>query len=143
MIAVILILTAAMPMLAATPPAGTVQGVTHPQAQAEATDMPGVILLCHATGDATTPYELLTFDETSTADVQEHDDHVNDIIPAPAEGCPNVLWPGRSDGPNKIDICHATGSATNPYVQITVSHNAATEGRGHANHVAGHYSRPG
>ena len=60
---------------------------------------------------------------------------MNDIIPAPVDGCPNVLWLGVADGPNKIDICHATGSATNPYVEITVSYNAATQGHGHANHV--------
>ena len=33
--------------------------------------------------------------------------------------------------PGKVTICHATGSATNPYVQITVSENAVREGRGH------------
>jgi hypothetical protein len=33
--------------------------------------------------------------------------------------------------PNKVTICHATGSATNPYVQITVSENAVREGRAH------------
>jgi len=34
-------------------------------------------------------------------------------------------------GPEKVTICHATGSASNPYVQITVSENAVPEGRGH------------
>jgi hypothetical protein len=33
--------------------------------------------------------------------------------------------------PGKVTICHATGSASNPYVQITVSENAVREGRGH------------
>jgi len=33
--------------------------------------------------------------------------------------------------PAKVTICHATGSASNPYVQITVSENAVREGRGH------------
>jgi hypothetical protein len=36
--------------------------------------------------------------------------------------------PGR---PGKATICHATGSATNPFVQITVSENAVRDGRGH------------
>jgi hypothetical protein len=33
--------------------------------------------------------------------------------------------------PDRVTICHATGSASNPYVQITVSANAVREGRGH------------
>lgn len=33
--------------------------------------------------------------------------------------------------PGKVTICHATGSASNPYVQITVSEKAVREGRGH------------
>jgi ABC-type sugar transport system substrate-binding protein len=36
--------------------------------------------------------------------------------------------PGK---PGKVTICHATGSASNPYVQITISENAVREGRGH------------
>ena len=41
--------------------------------------------------------------------------------------------------PSKVTICHATGSASNPYVQITVSENAVREGRGHNrdNHQGG------
>jgi ABC-type sugar transport system substrate-binding protein len=39
--------------------------------------------------------------------------------------------PAVSASPGKVTICHATGSATNPYVQITVSENAVREGRGH------------
>ena len=41
--------------------------------------------------------------------------------------------------PGKVTICHATGSAANPYVQITVSENAVREGRGHNrdNHQGG------
>ena len=39
---------------------------------------------------------------------------------------------GGGNNPGKIGICHATGSMTNPYVFITVSHNAADHG--HAGH---------
>jgi hypothetical protein len=39
--------------------------------------------------------------------------------------------PASSVSPDRVTICHATASATNPYVQITVSENAVREGRGH------------
>jgi Tol biopolymer transport system component len=81
---------------------------------------------------------------------------VDDIIPAPAEGCPIVTSepdpevtsepnPEITSEPNPevtseptldtITVCHSTGSATNPYVEITVSYNAAAEGHGHNDHL--------
>ena len=39
--------------------------------------------------------------------------------------------PAESASPERVTICHATGSASNPYVQITVSDNAVREGRAH------------
>lgn len=47
--------------------------------------------------------------------------------------------PAVSASPGKVTICHATGSASNPYVQITVNQNAVREGRGHNrdNHQGG------
>lgn len=36
-----------------------------------------------------------------------------------------------AEPPGKVTICHATGSASNPYVQITINQNAVREGRGH------------
>lgn len=39
---------------------------------------------------------------------------------------------GNSTSPDKITICHKTGSAKNPYVEITVSKDATMDG--HANH---------
>jgi hypothetical protein len=38
---------------------------------------------------------------------------------------------GNNDG--KITICHATGSATNPFVEITISENAVEAHRNHQN----------
>ncbi len=58
--------------------------------------------------------------EISTVDVSS-----NIILPASA---PDAQ--GNKNG--KITLCHATGSATNPYVEITVSVEGATHG--HANH---------
>ena len=43
------------------------------------------------------------------------------VSPAPASAGP----------PDKVTICHATGSISNPYVQITVSANAVGDGKGH------------
>ncbi|HZU86582.1 MAG TPA: hypothetical protein VFF78_03795, partial [Anaerolineaceae bacterium] len=58
-----------------------------------------------------------------------HDAHAADIIPALISGCPTspleIL-----DG--KITICHATGSESNPYEQITVSVNGLN---GHVKHA--------
>jgi hypothetical protein len=43
-----------------------------------------------------------------------------------------VVVPGASAQPaQKVPICHATGSATNPYVAITVSENAVAAHRSH------------
>lgn len=41
--------------------------------------------------------------------------------------------PAQSAPHSKVTLCHATGSATNPYVLITVSVNATT-GNGHGRH---------
>ena len=43
----------------------------------------------------------------------------------------SVSPPSASASPNTVTICHATGSASNPYVQITVSENAVRDGKGH------------
>ena len=80
---------------------------------------------CHATGDPANPYEEIT---VNSAELNEHRGHPNDINPAPANGCPtsSVVI---SDG--KITICHANGSETNPYNEITVSVNGLN---GHDKH---------
>jgi hypothetical protein len=87
----------------------------------------GKLTICHATGNATTPYETLTLDFNGLI---AHVDHPNDLIPAPAEGCPKAVVAGNNLG--KLTICHATGSATNPYTEITVDFNGL---RGHSTHT--------
>ena len=85
------------------------------------------LTVCHATGDPVYPYEELTVVNSVELDV--HRAHANDIIPAPANGCP-VSPVLISDG--KITICHVTGSQTNPYEEITVSVNGLN---GHGKHA--------
>ena len=85
----------------------------------------GEIAICHATGDETNPYDEIT---VSVDGLDGHGDHEGDIVPAPEGGCPTsplVI----SDG--KITICHATGSETNPFDEITVSVNGLN---GHDKH---------
>ncbi len=72
--------------------------------------------ICHATGDPITPYEIFTV--TTSAEVEEHMAHPNDLYPVPEGGCPNTLVKVNNE---KITICHATSSSTRPYREITVS----------------------
>jgi hypothetical protein len=88
----------------------------------------GKITICHVTGSTTDPYEQITI---GLNELGAHATDKDDIIPAPAGGCPNKLEKGKN--PGKIEICHATGSATNPYNEITVDYNG----------LVGHLSHPG
>lgn len=45
--------------------------------------------------------------------------------------------PGNSNPGNKVTLCHATGSATNPFVVITVNANGAVNGHAGASHQGG------
>ena len=89
---------------------------------ADSSDSPTV---CHATGDASNPYEEIN---VNSAELQEHSGHPEDFNPAPMGGCPTNPVE-ISDG--KITICHATSSETNPYNEITVSVNGLN---GHGKH---------
>jgi TolB protein len=91
------------------------------------------ITLCHATGSATNPYVEITV-SYNAVDGHGHEDHANDIIPMPAGGCPRPPTPTVPPPPQRITLCHATGSATNPYVEITVNYNAV-DGHGHEGHA--------
>jgi ABC-type sugar transport system substrate-binding protein len=42
-----------------------------------------------------------------------------------------VIFASKSSASDKVTICHATGSETNPFVEITVSLNAL---KGHEQH---------
>jgi hypothetical protein len=90
----------------------------------------GKTTICHATHSDTNPYVEITVSNNA---IPAHDRHQDgeDIIPAPAGGCPGGTSAagtpdehGNDNGNGKETICHATGSETNPYVRITISVNA-------------------
>lgn len=105
--------------------------------------------MCHATGSSSSPYIVITVDDDGSLKYEGHADHPGDIINPPGGNCPQppACDPVTGDcdrtppAPEKITICHATGSATNPYVVITVSINAA-DGQG-GDRLEDHRGHPG
>src|SRR5258706_1292228 len=88
------------------------------------------VTLCHATGSKTNPYVTITVDDQGSLD--GHMKHKDDIIPAPSGGCPGGSGPTATPNTHeKITICHATHSAKNPYVVITIDINGL---HGHEKH---------
>ena len=51
--------------------------------------------------------------------LEGHGDHPNDIIPAPATGCPGAQ-PPPPPPPGSINICHANGSPPTSFTLVTV-----------------------
>lgn len=111
-------------------------GLTFLGATAPANATSEQITICHATGSETHPYEEITI---NTSGLSAHENHQwgEDIIPAPAAGCPTGTTPPPTTTPppgpdgKKVTICHATGSTTNPYVVITVDESALPAHRDH------------
>jgi hypothetical protein len=60
------------------------------------------ITICHATGSATNPFVEITIDENG---LNGHGDHPDDIIPAPAGGCP-----GATTSNSPMTYCKPNGS---------------------------------
>jgi ketosteroid isomerase-like protein len=126
-------------------PAKTEKPAKAPKSKAPATEQSpsshakaGKTTICHATGSETNPYVTITISNNAIPAHDRHQ-HDEDIIPAPAGGCPGGA--AKADTPKdkapkaggeapkanehgKTTICHATGSETNPYVTITISNNA-------------------
>ena len=93
------------------------------------------VTICHKTGSAKNPYVEITVSVNATT--HGHGKHAGDLIPAPEGGCPGTVNDTKDNEAeendntaNKVTICHETGSAKNPYVEITVSVNATTHGHG-------------
>jgi hypothetical protein len=91
----------------------------------------GTISICHATGRATDPYEQVSIDLNG---LTGHGFHADDIFPVPESGCPAEAVEGGDNG-GKVTICHATGSAKNPYVEITIDVNGLSGHDTHANDI--------
>src|SRR5205085_6881517 len=109
----------------------------------------GKVYICHATGSASNPYVLIP---VSLNALQAHRSHQNgrDIVLGSKVGsCPTssarvsgaatataaAAQPTTTThgGQGKVYICHATGSASNPFVLIHVSTNALPAHRSHQN----------
>jgi hypothetical protein len=72
------------------------------------------VAICHATGNPQNPYQPLTLDN---AGVLEHINHEDDLVPAPAEGCPAAAVVDPVDTP--------TATATPQYALPTPTATAA------------------
>jgi hypothetical protein len=89
----------------------------------------GKIAICHGTSSETNPYNEIT---VSVNGLNGHGTHEDDLIPVPAEGCPNAPLTATE---GKITICHATGSTKNPYSLITISVDGLSGHNGHAGDI--------
>jgi hypothetical protein len=97
------------------------------------------VRVCHFTGSTTIPYVLVE----APAGGGEHAAHGDDIIPAPAGGCPATYQgpQGPPDEPQppppsgEVTLCHATGQAANPFVELTIRRSRLAEHRRHARDI--------
>ncbi|MET3718497.1 MULTISPECIES: hypothetical protein [unclassified Arthrobacter] len=128
-------------------------GATAPAAATDEAEADHKITICHATGSESNPYVSVTIDLHA---LKAHLDHQNgdDIIPANDgkvlpwgqnldkldiwnAGCAvpedhgNGHGHGNGEDGHKVTICHATGSESNPYVEITVDFKGV---KAHAQH---------
>jgi hypothetical protein len=101
--------------VSAPDPAATLRAaIATPQANGPA----GKTTICHRTGSATNPFVIITVSNNALPAHRAH----GDVLPSAAGACAATNPPPPK--PGKTTICHRTGSATNPFVIITVSDNA-------------------
>lgn len=91
-------------------------------------DPEGKISICHATGSETNPYVEIEISENGLNGHNAQGVHDDDIVPAPAAGCPAGDDGGHGSAAEKVTFCHATGSEKNPYVVISTSEQAWLHG---------------
>jgi hypothetical protein len=113
-----------------------------------------MITICHATGSSTNPYVQITVNVNGlhghgNANHQLSEDIIpknnGTVLPGGSNldkldwwnaGCVKpggAVTPPNGNADQKITICHATGSASNPFVVITISLNGLN-GHANANH---------
>jgi hypothetical protein len=81
------------------------------------------ITICHATGRTSNPYVSITVDASSLGG---HDDHEDDIIPAPAGGCPETLQPGANTRATTTTIRASSTTSTARTTTTTVRATSTT-----------------
>jgi len=76
------------------------------------------VTICHATSSETNPYVMITV-STNAWDGEGKNDHMHHDGDELAENgtCPDGSGPGGDPG-DEIELCHATGSESNPIVEI-------------------------
>jgi hypothetical protein len=100
----------------------------------------GKTTICHSTGSASNPFVTITVSNNALkAHARHHDGR--DLIPAPAAGCPKgekakdapATKPAGTGKPKpeRVTICHATGSTKNPFVKITIAEPAVAAHKRH------------
>lgn len=104
-------------------------------AQTSATAAPKPkVTVCHATGSATNPYVQISVSQNAVKN-HGHAAHADDIIAPQGGDCPDAGGPGGG-GNDKVDVCHRTGSETNPVVMINISENAVQHHLDHGDFLA-------
>ena len=120
---------------------GTLVGLLRAQSEAVGAQPDRKVTICHATSSATNPYVEISVSTNGAngGKLSDHTSHEDDFIPAPAGGCPSTVPPGPGDPggtEHKVDVCHVTGSQSNPVVMINIAQSAVATHLDHGDYLA-------